>query len=83
MMRSDLVLYLVTGAFLILLILLTHWRWDRSKVAPARPKPTRRQREPKPFAGYTHKPECEFCDHGIDSQPQAPASITGSATWLS
>jgi transposase-like protein len=35
------------------------------------PKSTRRKREPKPFAGYTHKPECELCDHGLDSHPQA------------
>jgi hypothetical protein len=27
MMRSDPALYLVTGVFLILLVLLTHWRW--------------------------------------------------------
>ena len=37
MMRSDLALYLVTGVFLILLVLLTHWRWSRSKTAPATP----------------------------------------------
>ena len=34
------------------------------------PKPTRRTREHNPFAGYTHKPECALCDHGMDSQPQ-------------
>jgi hypothetical protein len=69
MMRSDLAPYLVTGVLLILLVLLTHWRWRLSKTAPAMPKPTRRKRESQPFAGYTHKPECELCDHGIDSQP--------------
>jgi hypothetical protein len=70
MMRSDPALYLVTGVFLILLVLLTHWRWRRSRTAPATPKPTRHKREPKPFAGYTHKPECELCDLGTDSPPQ-------------
>jgi hypothetical protein len=72
MMRSDLASYLVTGVFFILLVLLTHW-WRRlSKTAPAMPKSTLRKREPKPFAGYTHKPKCELCDHGIDSHPLAP-----------
>jgi hypothetical protein len=73
MMRSDLASSLVTGVFLILLVLLTHWRWRRSKTASAMPNPTRRKREPKPFAGYTHKPECELCDHGMDAHPhEAP-----------
>ena len=73
-MRSDLTLYLVTGIFLILLVVLTHWCWSRSKMALTTPKPTRRKREPKPFAGYTRKPECELCAHGTDSYPQAPGA---------
>jgi hypothetical protein len=73
-MRSDLALYLVTGIFLILLVLLTHWCWRPSRTAPATPKPTRRKQEPRPFAGYTHKPECELCDPGTDSPPQALGS---------
>jgi hypothetical protein len=44
-------------------------------MALAMPKPTRRKRESQPFAGYTHKPECDLCDHGIDSQPhEAPGA---------
>jgi IS1 family transposase/transposase-like protein len=74
MMRSDLALYLVTSVFLILLVLLTHWRWSRSKTAPATPKPTWRKREPKPFAGYTRKPECELCEHEVASHPQLPGA---------
>jgi len=74
MMRFDLTLYLVTGVFLILLVLLTHWRWRCSRTAPATPKPTRRKREPKPFAGYTHKPECELCDQRTDSPPRSPTA---------
>src|SRR5882724_10195052 len=70
MMRSDLALYLVTGVCLILLVLLTHWCWSRSTTAPATPKPTRRKREPNPFAGYTRKPECERCEHEVASHPQ-------------
>jgi IS1 family transposase/transposase-like protein len=74
MMQSDLVLYLVTGVVLILLVLLIHWRWRRSKMAPAMPKPTRREREPKPFAGYTRKPECELCEQEVDSHPHLPSA---------
>jgi hypothetical protein len=68
-MRPDLALYLVTGVCLILLVLLTHWRWSRSTTAPATPKPTRHKREPTPFAGYTCKPECECCEQEIADSP--------------
>ena len=69
-MRSDLAFYLVTGVFLILLVLLTHWRWSRSTPAPAPRQSTRRKREPKPFAGYTRKPVCELCEQEVESHPQ-------------
>jgi hypothetical protein len=36
------------------------------------PKRTRVKREPKPFAGYTRKPQCELCNPDIDFQPQVP-----------
>jgi IS1 family transposase/transposase-like protein len=71
-MRSDLALYLITGVCLILLVLLTHWRWRCSKTVPATLKPTRRKREPNPFAGYTRKPECELCEQGMPSRPPRP-----------
>jgi hypothetical protein len=74
MMRSDLALSLVTGVCILLLVLLTHWRWRRSKAVPATPKLTRRKREPKPFAGYTHKPECEWCEQAERSSPQLPVA---------
>jgi IS1 family transposase/transposase-like protein len=74
MMRSDLVVYLVVGVLLILLILLPHWLWHRRKTTPTTPKPIRTKREPKPFAGYTRKPECECCDSDMDSHPQAPGA---------
>jgi IS1 family transposase/transposase-like protein len=73
-MRCDLVVYVVVGIFLILLILLPRWLWRRGPRAPTLPKRTRAKREPQPFAGYARKPECELCDQGIDSQPQAPGA---------
>jgi IS1 family transposase len=42
----------------------------------AKPDHPRRKRstEPKPFAGYIHKPICEACEQGIDTRPKAPGS---------
>jgi hypothetical protein len=73
-MRSDLVVSVVVGIFLILLILLPRWLWRRGQRAPTLPTRSRAKREPQPFAGYVRKPQCELCDHGIDSQPQAPGA---------
>ncbi len=73
-MRSDLVVSLVVGMVLIVLLLLPCWLWRRSQTAPIVPKRTRVKREPQPFAGSTHKPACELCDHGMVSQPQAPTA---------
>jgi len=73
-MRSDLAFYLVAGVFLILLLILLRCLWRMGKTAPVAPKPARAKRDPKPFAGYTRKPECELCDHGMDAQPQAPGA---------
>jgi IS1 family transposase/transposase-like protein len=70
MMRSDLVVYLVAGVFLLLLVLLPYWLWRRRQSTPATPKPTRTKREPKPFAGFTRKPECDLC--GRESTPHSP-----------
>src|SRR5262245_32369405 len=72
--QSDLVLYLLTGLFLILLALLTRWRGRRSMTTPATSQPTQRKREPKPFAGYTHKPACELCASAVESHPQLPGA---------
>ena len=73
-MRSDLALYLVTAGFLLLLVLLTYWRWSRSTTALATPQLTRRKREPKSFAGYTRQPECELCEQEGESHPQLPGA---------
>jgi IS1 family transposase len=73
-MRFELIFYPFICALLILLILLIPRFWRVYKTAPATPKPLGRKRDPKPFAGYTHKPECELCDHGLDAQPQSPTA---------
>lgn len=74
MMRSDLAFYLVTGGFLLLLVLLTRWRWRHPKTAPATPRPNRGQRDPKPFVGYTCQPECERCAQEVECHPQMPGA---------
>jgi hypothetical protein len=73
-MRSDLAVSLVVGMVLILLILLPRWLWRRGQRASTVPKRTRAKREPKPFAGYTRKPECEICNLRMDSPPQTPGA---------
>ena len=74
MMRTDLALYLLTGVCLLLWLLLTHWRWRRRKAAAATPQLTRRERAPKPFAGYTHKPACQRCEQGEGASAPLPVA---------
>lgn len=71
MMQSDLTVSLVAGVFLILLVLWTRWLWHHVKTAPATPKPSRPQYEPKPFAGFTRKPECPACEQEAGLHPSA------------
>jgi hypothetical protein len=83
-MRSDLAVSLVVGVLLILLVLLPRWLWRHGKVALAPTKPTRAQRQPKPFAGLTRRPECEMCDQGVESQLQGQfrTSVNGRvSSW--
>jgi IS1 family transposase len=73
-MRSDLVVYVIAGIFLILLIVLPRWLWHRGQTTPAVPKRPRAKREPQPFAGFTRKPECERCEPGMGSDPRMPVA---------
>jgi IS1 family transposase len=68
-MRFDLISYPLVYALFILLMLLILWFWRVDQSTPAVPKPPRAKRDPKPFAGYTHKPECELCEPGVVPQP--------------
>jgi hypothetical protein len=74
-MRFDLIFYLFVWALLILLMLLILRFWRVDKLSPAAPKPPRRKREPKPFAGYSRKPECELCEQGAEDRPPVPAAL--------
>jgi hypothetical protein len=74
MMQSDLPFSLVTGVVLILLVVLTRWLWCGGKAVPAATNTPRAKRAPKPFAGFTRKPECTLCAPQARSQPQAPGA---------
>jgi IS1 family transposase len=77
MMQRNLTFYLVTGVVLILLVVLTRWRWRGGKAVPDAAKLPRAQRAPKPFAGLTQKPACPACEqeariHLLAAAPSAP-----------
>jgi IS1 family transposase/transposase-like protein len=73
-MKFDLTFYLFGWVLLSLLALLFCRFWPSGNPPPAVPTPPRRKREPKPFAGYTRKPECEWCEQQVQSPPQAPGA---------
>jgi IS1 family transposase len=72
-MRSDLVFALVVGVLLILLIILSRRLCRSGKATPAATKLPRATRDPKPFAGLTHKPDCSACEQEAGVQPSASA----------
>ena len=78
-MVSDLFFYQLVLVALVWLCLMLQWVWPSDiAVCPTTPEPPpplpKRTREPKPFAGLTHKPPCDACEHTTDSGPQAPSA---------
>jgi hypothetical protein len=73
-MRFELTFYLFAWVLLSLLALLCCRFWQGGRRAPAVPKPPKGKREPKPFAGYTRKPECEWCEQPVQVPPRAPGA---------
>lgn len=78
-MVSDLFFHQLVLVALVWLCLMLHWAWPSDPAAcPTTPEPPtplpKRKREPTPFAGLTHKPYCDACEHAIDSRPQAPSA---------
>ena len=67
-MISDLFFYQLLLVGLLWLCLMLHGMWPSERVIPGatRPPPPlpprKRSREPKPFAGLTHKPPCVACE---------------------
>src|SRR5262245_50314962 len=72
---SQLVLIALVWVFLLL-----YWLWPSDRAAqhqrlsqPAS-QPQKRSREPKPFAGLTHKPYCDACEQAVEPRPQSPSA---------
>ena len=65
---------------LVWLCLMLQWAWPSDRVTeqstPPSPTPPRRKRrrEPKPFAGLTHKPHCDACEPVDAPHPHAPST---------
>src|SRR5882724_4103329 len=63
---------------LLWLVCMLHLAWpSRCTTAPQRPaepikSPRKHSKEPKPFAGLTHKPLCAACEHGVPESVKAP-----------
>jgi transposase-like protein/IS1 family transposase len=79
-MAPDPLFYQLLLVALVLICLILHIGWPDSRhptpQTTAKPDQPRRKRskEPKPFAGYIHKPMCEACEQELDTRPQAPGS---------
>ena len=62
----------------VFLMLYSAWPSDRTAerqhLSTPAPSPSQRSREPKPFAGLTHKPHCVRCEHEA-THPQLPPPV--------
>ena len=76
-MVSHLFFYQLTLIALVWLCVMLQWVWpsDRTAVCPTTPEPPplKRNREPKPFAGFITKPPCDACEHSSEPPPQTPS----------
>jgi transposase-like protein/IS1 family transposase len=72
-MRSAPIGALVVGVVLMLLVVLSLRQCRSGKSLPAATKPQRATRDPKPFAGLTHKPDCPAGEQEAEIQLSASA----------
>src|SRR5215470_12004866 len=79
-MVSHLFLYQLTLIALVWLCVMLQWGWPSDSAAacptPLAPPPPRpkRNRAPKPFAGFITKPHCDACEHATAPRPPAPSA---------
>jgi IS1 family transposase len=79
-MVSHLFFYQLVLVALVWLCLMLQWAWpsDPTAVCPTTPEPPgprpKHPRELLPFAGLTHKPPCDACEHGGAPRPHAPSA---------
>jgi len=77
-MVSELFFYQLALIALLWLCCMLHWAWPNdctpAQLTPSQPTPLRskRRREPKPFAGVTHKPHCDACAQAGEPRSHAP-----------
>ena len=77
-MVPNLFFYQLVLVALVWLCVMLHWAWPSdcapAQLTPSQPTPPRhkRRREPKPFAGVTHKPHCDTCAHAGELRSYAP-----------
>ena len=80
-MVPTLFFYQLVLVALVWLCVMLHWAWPSgcatASLIPSQPTPPqpKRHREPKPFAGVTHKPHCDAQGHlvfgsGVDRTQQ-------------
>ena len=79
-MVSPLFFYQLGLLALLWLCIMLHYSWPSDRAAqrqspsqPASP-PHKRSREPKPFAGLTHKPLCGACEQAVEPRPPSPSA---------
>ena len=77
-MVPNLFFYQLVLVALVWLCVMLHWAWPSgcatASLIPSQPIPPRpkRHREPKPFAGVTHKPHCDACAQASAPRSHAP-----------
>jgi IS1 family transposase len=78
MMPFNLAWYPFVLSLVILLFFLLLWigrgASPLDRPVPWTSKRTKRKHDPKPFAGLTRRPDCEACERGGRSHPQAPGA---------
>jgi hypothetical protein len=73
-MGHDLFFYtllLLAGLWLCMIL---SWLWPQSRAATCQTTPTA-AKAPKPFAGLTHKPLCDACQHATETRQQVPFAL--------
>jgi IS1 family transposase len=80
-MGHDLVFHalLLLGLLYLCMLLYGVWLWGRpapcqTTATPAKAIKTR-SKDPKPFAGLTHTPPCDACEHAPAPCPQTPSAL--------
>jgi hypothetical protein len=77
-MVPNLFFYQLVLVALVWLCVMLHWAWPSdcatAPLTPSQLTPPRykRRREPKPFAGVTHKPHCDACAHAGEPRSHTP-----------